>query len=785
MRIVLHIGLEHCGAERLQDVLDDKRGQLERHGVRYAQAPGKKNHTKLYMAITDPGHVDALRYARGFGTRAAQDRLRVNLARDLQAEIAKYNPDILVLSCHQLASLPNTTEIARLRALLLPLSSEIQIVMHVGAQAGVLARHYAGAVMEGRVTSLSAELALAEGENWRAQALKSWSRLAPRNNDFPELNAPPHWLDYTALVSVWEKVFGEGSLCLRAYDETLFDGEDAVDEIRDMIGIKGKIGKANTARRPSQPSLETLGRARQMSEIYAKLTTLDFHLPRQFWKRFLGEVRIPGAPLDPGALYPVSEYFEEDNAELLDLHPALTKAAMSAPAPVDLWAEPTPTNGFRATQYATYQMPRIRKITDEINARREAAKSGTNAEAQAAPNSPSSALTPVAEKLLSERAKENFHHLRGGRFAPHNRLGAVNEEELAAAFDEVPMRKLPKNNSGNVVVGCMKNEAPYILEWIAYHRMMGVDNFLIYTNDCTDGTDALLDRLQDMGIVQHRDNSVWKGNSPQQYALNKSLKEPLIKNAQWVIHIDVDEFINVRCGNGMLQDFLDRVPDATNVAMTWRLFGHNGVTKLNDALVIDQFDQGAPKYCPKPHTVWGFKTMTKNTGAYEKLSCHRPNKLRDGHKNKVKWVNGSGQEMTEKYHEQGWRSDLKTVGYDLLQLNHYALRSAESFLVKRQRGRALHVDRSIGINYWVRMDWGGNRDITIKRNIPRLRAELDRLMQDAELARLHNEGFAWHRAKADELHAMDEFKELYEQALETKLTELERVAFALALDMES
>jgi hypothetical protein len=315
--------------------------------------------------------------------------------------------------------------------------------------------------------------------------------------------------------------------------------------------------------------------------------------------------------------------------------------------------------------------------------------------------------------------------------------------------------------------------------------MIGVDNFLIYTNGCSDGTDALLDRLQALGVVQHRNNDDWKGNSPQQHALNKSLKEPLIENADWVIHIDVDEFINIRCGNGRLDDFLERVPDATNVAMTWRLFGYNGVTRFSDDLVIDQFDMAAPKYCPKPHTAWGFKTMTRNTGAYEKLSCHRPNKLREDHAPNVRWVNGSGQPMNENIHQKGWRSDLKSIGYDLLQLNHYALRSAESFLIKRQRGRALHVDRAIGLNYWVRMDWSGNRDITIKRNIPRVRAEMARLMQDDGVRKLHEAGVAWHKERLRELHGTPEFQELYAQALETDLTELERVAFALALDMEN
>ncbi|MEC9312310.1 MAG: glycosyltransferase family 2 protein, partial [Pseudomonadota bacterium] len=211
----------------------------------------------------------------------------------------------------------------------------------------------------------------------------------------------------------------------------------------------------------------------------------------------------------------------------------------------------------------------------------------------------------------------------------------------------------------------------------------------------------------------------------------------------------------------------------------------NDVTRLSDDFVIGQFDACAPKYCPKPHTVWGFKTMFKNTGAYQKISCHRPNKLQDGFRDQVRWVNGSGRDMTQDVLDNGWRNSRRSIGYDLLQLNHYALRSAESFLVKRQRGRALHVDRSIGLNYWIRMDWNDHTDVTIQRNIPRLRAEYDRLMEDATLRQWHEKGLDWHRAKAEELHGMEEFETLYRQALDVKLTATERVAYALALDMES
>ena len=393
--------------------------------------------------------------------------------------------------------------------------------------------------------------------------------------------------------------------------------------------------------------------------------------------------------------------------------------------------------------------------------------------------------TKEQKQKVLDKLKVNHQIVLSTHIRPHNDMGRVNEEELAAAYSEVPMRTLPEGNTGNVIVGCMKNEAPYIVEWVAYHRAMGVDNFLIYTNGCEDGTTELLDHLQEMGVLQHRDNNDWKGKSPQQFALNNSQSEPVIKNAEWIIHIDVDEFINVRTGNGTLDDLFKATGNATNIAMTWRLFGHNGVHKLSDDFVIEQFDTCAPKYCPKPHTVWGFKSMFQNLDAYRKISCHRPNQVVEEKREALKWVNGSGKDVTEDYIKGGWRSSKKTIGYDLVQLNHYALRSAESFLIKRQRGRALHVDRSIGLNYWIRMDWSDFKDITIKRNVPRTRAEYERLMSDPKLKKLHQDGLKWHENKVQELHQMQEFQDLYAQALKVKLSETERVAYALALDMES
>ena len=782
MKISLHIGPDFWAASRLQEVLATKRQQLLGKGVLFARTPGAKNHTRAFMAASDPDAVDMLRFNRGFMTAEKQATLREDVIGSLKKEVETHSPDHLILSAHQLGTaLVKPGELERLRDMLAPLSDDITVIAHVDNPARMLARHYTGQVADGRMRPVEMELRLAEaGGDWWPGAMATRPKSDPAAGIFPEVQMAPPWLDLKALVAHWETVFGAGKVHLHSFGMADWCDETVTDEICACFGIDGQIGKADPAKPPRPAPDEGVERARAFNDMLLRLLAKQEHIvPRQLWKRLLREMQVEGPALCAGQLSPVAERFRDDIADLCDAHPGLSPDHMAPDTPLPRWQAPELTGGFRASQYLLAAMSRIKAATRE----EKRSKQDDIDTLQAAEEIPG--LSKQAARVMPTLAKQKFVQLRGGPFAPHNRLGRVNEEELAAAYSPITPRLLPEGNSGNVIVGCMKNEAPYILEWVAYHRAIGVDNFLIYTNGCEDGTDEILQRLQELGHIQHRDNEGWKGKSPQQHALNTALKEPLVRNAEWIIHIDVDEFMNVRMGNGTLPEFLNHVPDATNVAMTWRLFGHNGVTRLADEFVIEQFDTCAPKHCPKPHTAWGFKTMVKNIGAYEKLSCHRPNKLIAGMEDKVHWVNGSGRPMGDEVKNNGWRNSKRSIGYDLLQLNHYALRSAESFLIKRQRGRALHVNRTIGLNYWIRMDWSDVRDITIKRNIPRVRAEYDRLMADPVLAEWHQKGLDWHRAKADALHAMPEFADLYKQAVALKLNETERAAYALALDMES
>ncbi len=70
------------------------------------------------------------------------------------------------------------------------------------------------------------------------------------------------------------------------------------------------------------------------------------------------------------------------------------------------------------------------------------------------------------------------------------------------------------------ILSMMKDEGHSLVEWVAYHTHIGFDNICVYTNNCGDGTDAMLMRLQELGWVQHFENDVPEAKKPQPNALS-------------------------------------------------------------------------------------------------------------------------------------------------------------------------------------------------------------------------------------------------------------------------
>ncbi|MEP2640031.1 glycosyltransferase family 2 protein [Roseobacter sp.] len=318
-----------------------------------------------------------------------------------------------------------------------------------------------------------------------------------------------------------------------------------------------------------------------------------------------------------------------------------------------------------------------------------------------------------------------------------------------------------------VILTAMKNEAPFILEWIAYHKMIGASHFLVYTNDCTDNTNDILDRLGEMGLVTRLDNP-WDPTSnkkPQHVALADAQKQPVIQQADWVLTIDVDEFVNVHVGDGTFADLFAASNDPNVISFTWKFFGNKGIDTYQDRPITEQFVACAPEYIPKPRLGWGFKTMLHSTAPYTKIGVHRPLKIENEEAvGRVRWVNGSGRAMPEMLlTNNGWRSTKRSLGYRFATLNHYVLRSAESYLVKRDRGRINHTDQDQGISYWMRRNYTSEIDDRMMARQDDLQREIKALKDDATLGRLHQDAVAWHRKKIETLKADAGYATLFRQ----------------------
>lgn len=132
--------------------------------------------------------------------------------------------------------------------------------------------------------------------------------------------------------------------------------------------------------------------------------------------------------------------------------------------------------------------------------------------------------------------------------------------------------KDPKNNI--CILATIRNEGIYILEWIAYHKKLGVDHFFIYSNSNDDGSEKILDILNQEKIITYIKNDVDERGLAQNKAYAHALSfNNDILDYKWCAIIDADEFIHVdKSKFRSLKDFLCWMDfmETDAVAMNWK-----------------------------------------------------------------------------------------------------------------------------------------------------------------------------------------------------------------------
>ena len=271
-----------------------------------------------------------------------------------------------------------------------------------------------------------------------------------------------------------------------------------------------------------------------------------------------------------------------------------------------------------------------------------------------------------------------------------------------------------------VALSTMKDEGPYVVEWVAHHLALGFTDILVYTNDCSDGTDTILKRLEALDIgVHHRDNVIPEGMKPHPSMLKSAVGEDLVINSDWLLVLDADEFMSINHPSGNLDGLVADLNaiDAHAMVITWRIFGSSGIRDWSREPITKQFTWAAPQFWNKG---WGTKTLLRFDPKYLRLGMHRPiikKHFRDSaYPDSVLWVNGSGQPLEDWFKMRGWRSIRRTLGYDWAQMNHYAIKSMDAYSLRKYRGNANLKKDKYNSDYWALQDRNEVQDLSIQRH---------------------------------------------------------------------
>ena len=101
--------------------------------------------------------------------------------------------------------------------------------------------------------------------------------------------------------------------------------------------------------------------------------------------------------------------------------------------------------------------------------------------------------------------------------------------------------------------------------------------------------------------------------------------------------------------------------------------------------------------------------------------------------NQTQWVYGDNKKVPEKIYHGKTKSLPVEQCYAVAQLNHYATRSRESFLVQSHRGNAVKLNEQADVKYWKRYNHNVIQGGLMARHLPALKELMSEWLSDPEL----------------------------------------------------
>ncbi len=220
------------------------------------------------------------------------------------------------------------------------------------------------------------------------------------------------------------------------------------------------------------------------------------------------------------------------------------------------------------------------------------------------------------------------------------------------------------------IVTIMRNEAPYVKEWIEYHRLVGVSRFYIYDNESTDNLKEILQPYIEQGIVVYKYFPGKKADGIQAASYRDCIS--LYKNyTKWLAIIDADEFI-VPVKKKTIPAFLKDYEEYPGVVINWIMYDSNGHKTKPEGGILENY-----------------------TRVHYSHLCHDDTRIKSiVNPRKVKHPDGhccvyfdNLLAINERYVENPYGESTINQSYKKIRINHYWTKSYEEFMKKIRKPR--------------------------------------------------------------------------------------------------
>jgi len=278
------------------------------------------------------------------------------------------------------------------------------------------------------------------------------------------------------------------------------------------------------------------------------------------------------------------------------------------------------------------------------------------------------------------------------------------------------------------VCAIMKDEAPYLIEWLEFHKIVGVERFYLYNNNSSDGTIDIIEEYVRSGQVILHD---WPFVPGQILAYEHCL-ENYRQESEWMAFIDVDEFL-FPTEKEDLKKVLAEFEGVAGVAVNMLYFGSSGHQTKPEGLQIENYTRRSEDdYEPNRYV----------------KSIVQPDKIRRPQCPHFFLPANQEHSIVTENQEVLGGSITERVSTKKLRLNHYYTRSRQEMKEKVMRGDAVFFIKDLEVV--ESRDRNEVEDLTVQRLIPQVKQAVNSAISQSKIMQLVIEKGCW-QSKANQM----------------------------------